>query len=104
MLVMAPSPGQSRGLRSTITAAIVALALLAILTAGALVVLTTVIHASGSRASAAVEGVRLTEALQHGLVLHPRLEAEDARNQVAEGLRARLSEVRPQLMDADDQA
>ncbi|HSO39735.1 MAG TPA: HAMP domain-containing protein, partial [Labilithrix sp.] len=86
-----------RNLRSTMTAAVVALALLLISTAGGLVVLTTAMHAAGRRATAAVESVRLMEEVQRDLLLHDRLRDGAARGQIAQGLRERLRDARSQV-------
>ncbi len=47
--------------------------------------------------------MRLTEAIQRGLLLHDRVHDGAAREQVSQGIRDRLREVRPQLNGAEQQ-
>ena len=84
-------------LRSTMTAAVVALALLLLSTAGALVGLTTAMHSAGRRATAAVESVRLMEEVQRDLLLHDRLRDPVAREQIAQSLRDHLRDAQSQI-------
>jgi signal transduction histidine kinase len=90
-------------LRSTMTGAVVALALLAILTAVALVELTSVIQAAGRRATVAAENVRVTEAMQRGLGLlfHEGIRDHATRVQIEQNLRDRLRELRPQVTGSE---
>ncbi len=84
-------------LRSTMTAAVIALALLLLSTAGALVGLTTSMHSAGRRATAAVESVRLMEEVQRDLLLHDRLRDRGAREQIAQSLRDHLRDAQSQI-------
>ncbi len=84
-------------LRSTMTAAVITLAVLLLSTAAALMSLTTAMHSSGHRAEAAVESVRLMEEVQRDLLLHDRLRDRTAREQIANGVRERLRDAGPQI-------
>ena len=84
-------------LRGTMTAAVVALALLTTLTAGALVALTTAVHSAGGRTAAAVESVHHTEEIQRDLLLHDRLKDQAARDQIASSLRDRMTDARQRV-------
>lgn len=81
-------------LRSTMTAAVVALALLLLSTAGALVGLTTAMHSAGRRATAAVESVRLMEEVQRDLLARQRKDRQAFIAGIVHDLRTPLSVLR----------
>jgi signal transduction histidine kinase len=83
-----------RTLRRTITIAVVTLALLAGVAAGALVALTTVLHNASVRSTVAVESVRLAEEVQRDILVHDRVRNPSLRAHIAAGLRDRLDEAR----------
>ena len=81
-------------LRRTMTAAVVTLALLAVIAAGALMGLTSILHSASSRSTQALENVRLAEEIQRDLLLHDRMRQPNGRNQLASTLRERLTVAR----------
>lgn len=81
-------------LRRTMTAAVVTVALLAVIAAGALMGLTTILHGAARRSTDALESVRLAEEIQRDLLLHDRMRAPNGRNQLANTLRERLTVAR----------
>jgi signal transduction histidine kinase len=82
------------------TAAVVTLALLAVVAAGALTGLTSILHGASRRATHALESVRLAEEVQRDLLLHDRLRDAAAREQIATALRERLVVARSQIAAA----
>lgn len=77
-------------LRRTMTAAVLTVALLAVLAAGALMGLTSVLHGASREATHALESVRLAEEVQRDLLLHDHVQDDVARAQLATALRERL--------------
>jgi two-component system, OmpR family, sensor histidine kinase MtrB len=86
------------------SAAVVAVALLAVGAAGALTGLTTILHGASKRSTQALESVRLAEEVERDLLLHDRLHDAGARGQIGTALRERLNAARSQAAMPEQRA
>ena len=86
--------GRSSNLKRRLSAALLGIAGLATLVSGALVLLTSKLHTSSARVSAAVECVRLSEEAQRDLLLFDRVRSAGVRAEVAGDVRDRLARSR----------